>query len=142
MSVYLNLPIPPSVNAAFRNVPGKGRALTREAKAWKDAAAWEIASQHPESISGPVILVMGFERTRGLASGDADNRVKLVQDSIVSAGVIDDDRHVVGAAFSWLPAATGRCHILVVPAGEAPALAFEPSENGVSGAWTVREVAA
>ena len=142
MSVYLNIPLPPSANAAFRNVPGKGRALTREAKAWKDAAAWEIAAHRPESVTGPVILVMGFERTRGLASGDADNRNKLAIDALVSAGVIDDDRHVVGAAFSWLPAATGRCHILMVPADEAPALAFELSENGVSGAWTVREVAA
>lgn len=37
-------PAPPSVNNLYRNVPGRGRVVTREYQAWRDEAALLIGS--------------------------------------------------------------------------------------------------
>lgn len=130
--VTLTVPMPPSVNNAFVNLRRGGRAKSRATKDWESHALWHVKAQHPPIVAGPVLILLGFERTA--ASADADNRVKLTLDLLVKAGVIEDDRFVVGAAFSWLPPANRMAHVVVAPA-EHTHLQFLPSHDGAAGGW-------
>lgn len=132
--VTLTMPMPPSVNNAFINLRRGGRAKSRAAKDWESHALWHVKAQRLPIVTGPVLVVFGFER--GSASADADNRVKLALDLLVKAGVIEDDRFVVGAAFSWLPPANGLAHVSVTRAG-ALTLDFHPSQDGAAGGWLI-----
>lgn len=130
--VSLTMPMPPSVNNAFRNLARGGRAKTQATKDWESHALWHVKAQRLPVVTGPVLVVFGFERRS--VSADVDNRVKLALDLLVKAGVIEDDRFVVGGAFSWLPPANGLCHITVARAGRAT-VEFVPSQDGAAGAW-------
>jgi Holliday junction resolvase RusA-like endonuclease len=132
--VSLIMPMPPSVNGAFVNNRRGGRSLSEAAKRWKDEALWRIRIQRPGSVAGPVIIVLGFERGINCKRGDVDNRVKLTLDSLVSAGVIQDDRFVVGFAASWLPPSSGLCHCVVIPARPVT-LRFHPAHDRAAGGW-------
>lgn len=132
--ISLTMPMPPSLNGAFRNIATGGRAKTQKTKDWEAHALWRVKAQRLPLVSGPTIIVFGFERSSSRQAADADNRVKLAQDLLVKAGVIEDDRHVVGVAFSWLPPANQLCHCLVMQA-QAAAFEFHPSHDGAAGAW-------
>jgi Holliday junction resolvase RusA-like endonuclease len=144
--VSLTMPMPPSVNNAFKTVRRKrrnesgqvtevlARALTEAAQTWKDEALWRIRIQRPPLVTGPVVIVWGFERAATMLSADASNRIKLAEDALVSAGVIEDDRFVVGGAFSWLPPSSGLCHCLVIPA-RSITLTFQPAHECAAGGW-------
>lgn len=91
--LVLNLPLPPSVNALFANVPGRGRVRTREYKRWSIAAlnyAWLSKPQggfpHFEGAFDVQITVPLKMR------GDVDNRIKPVLDWLKKpADIISDD---------------------------------------------------
>lgn len=122
--------MPPSVNRGYRN-----RAIkTRERRDWEGHALWHLKAQRLPVVAGPAVLVMGFERPS--LTADADNRIKYTQDILVSAGVIADDRFVVGGLYSWLPPASGLVHVAVVPCQHFGAT-FHPSPDGAAGAWTI-----
>jgi len=131
--VYFTLPTPPSTNALFRNVAGRGRVKT---KLYKDFIAYGLSAirqQRVEPVKGRVVMVMGIERANMRA--DIDNHVKALLDVIVKAGVLEDDRYVTGFAASWLPPAEGVAHVMIAPV--APLiLAFEPAGDGVYGGFT------
>lgn len=93
------IPVPPSTNALFRNVAGKGRVRTERYKTWAQAAGWAINMQKPQKISGPVALDITMERQRSTA--DLSNRIKGLEDLLVTMGVIDDDKHVQAIAIRW-----------------------------------------
>lgn len=132
--VSLTMPMPPSVNNAFINLRRGGRAKSRQAKDWESHSLWHVKAQRLPVITGPVIVIFGFERHTNAA--DADNRVKLAQDLLVKAGVIEDDRFVVGAAFSWLPPANGLAHITVTRADRVT-IEFHRSHDGAAGGWII-----
>ncbi len=97
-NVHLRLPLPPSTNGLYRNVCGRGRVLTGEAKAWKLFAGSLIMAERMRhggtlAIPGPVAVhaVMTFPT----AAGDLDNRAKALLDALVDGRVIDDDRRVM-----------------------------------------------
>lgn len=132
--VHLTMPMPPSVNNAFINRRAGGRAKSPRAKDWESHALWYVKAQRPPLLTGPVIVVFGFERTSMTA--DADNRLKLALDLLVTAGVLGDDRNVVGLAASWMPAANGLAHVMIAPL-HAAALEFHVSQDGASGTWVM-----
>lgn len=132
--ITLTMPMPPSVNQAYRNLPKGGRALTKVARDWEGHALWHVKAQRLPIITGPVVLIFSFERASLRA--DASNRFKLTEDILVKAGVIEDDRFVTGAAFSWVPRANGLCHILVAPC-RAMSLRFDPSQDGACGGFSM-----
>lgn len=81
------LPIAPSVNSLYRNVPGRGRAKTGLYINWLAEAGWVLKSQRPAPVVGHYelhIVVPGFR-------GDLDNRIKATSDLLVEHGIVEDD---------------------------------------------------
>lgn len=96
----LTLPIPPSANTIFRNVPGRGRVKTAAYVKWRaDAALGLRVIQKAGHIDGPVAIHIRVKRLR--KNSDIDNRIKPTLDALVEAGVIEDDRHVQRVSAEW-----------------------------------------
>lgn len=86
----IRLPAPPSVNAAYRNVSGRGRAKTKAYRDWLvEADNYLLAQRHTiGDFSGRLSIRIRIpEKTRG----DVSNRIKLIEDFLVSRGVTGDD---------------------------------------------------
>lgn len=130
--VEFTMPTPPSTNTLYRNVRGKGRVKTA---AYHDFIAMGIAAirgQRVQPIAGNVLAVFGVERMS--KSADIDNRLKAMLDTIVKAGVIEDDRFVTAIAISWLPKANGLSWVRILPEQETT-ITFHPSPEGACGGW-------
>lgn len=84
----LNLPMPPSVNGLYFNVPGRGRVPSGNYQRWKDAADAALWTQKRAPIVGPVAVTVTLQ-----AKGrfDLDNKVKAVLDFLVRHALIADD---------------------------------------------------
>lgn len=85
----LRLPVPPSVNSLYANVPGVGRITSRRYKQWQKEAGWQILIQKPTRVYGPYTLSITLPRKM---RGDISNRVKAVEDVLVELSVTPDDR--------------------------------------------------
>ncbi|MFG1260058.1 RusA family crossover junction endodeoxyribonuclease [Xanthobacter flavus] len=90
MTVVLTLLTPPpSLNGAFRNVPGKGRVKTKAYKDWRQDAAWQIKAQRPPRFGETVAISIQVPRS---VKADLDNLNKAVLDALQDAGVVANDR--------------------------------------------------
>lgn len=127
----VHVPVPPSVNKLFRNVPGKGRAKTREYRDWQAVARRELRRQKPTFFDGKVVILITVERHD--KSSDIDNRVKALLDALKGI-VIVDDKHVVAFATCWAPKDIGVARIAVMPACDL-GLTFRLHADGGSGGW-------
>lgn len=92
--VSFALPLPPSTNNLYVNVPGKGRAKSAAYRKWLKAAGGVLASFSGVHVPSPVavhILVHGKCDRR-----DGDNFFKATLDAVKAAGLIEDDslKHV------------------------------------------------
>ena len=94
----ITLPVPPSVNAMYRNVPKVGRVKTGAYKAWQKDAALMVG--HHEPITGPVVVSMAIPEN---GRRDLDNHAKPILDFINKRGLIDSDRCkcVRGISMVW-----------------------------------------
>jgi Holliday junction resolvase RusA-like endonuclease len=87
------LPVAPSTNNLFFNVPGRGRIKSTEYNRWLCDAGVLLKQQSPAAMMGAVEVTIRIpEKTRG----DLDNRIKAPLDLLVKHGVIEDDRFVRG----------------------------------------------
>lgn len=102
--MHLAIPIPPSVNSAWRNVAGKGRVRTKEYRVWAAEAGWALKVQRAPHIGGKVTVDIGVAR---IPNADVDNRIKPVLDLLVKMNVIDDDRYVEKVSAEWRDDITG-----------------------------------
>lgn len=132
--VEFTVPCPPSVNALYRNVPGRGRVKTTAYYDYTTLAVTAIKRQRVPHVAGHVVMVIGVERARN--TSDISNRIKALEDCIVKAGVIEDDRFVTATAITWLPAANGLAWVHIRPA-EKFTLEFHPSKDAATGGWVV-----
>lgn len=132
--VEFNMPMPPSVNELYRNKPGRGRVKTAKYFDYVAMGMAAIRRQKIDPIPGRVLIVLGVERNS--LSADIDNRLKATFDTIVKAGVIEDDRFITGHAVAWLPKANGLAWIKVLPV-QRVTLEFQPSPDGACGGWFV-----
>lgn len=132
VAVTFQLPVPPSVNELFRNVPGKGRVKTRVYDDWRAHALTSIRLQRLAPVGGYVLIRLNIEMVGDRA--DLDNRVKAIFDAIVDAELIRDDSLVTGFLVGKLPPANGLAHIEIRPA-EAVTVDFRPSHDGARGGW-------
>lgn len=89
----LRLPLPPSVNAAYANIPGVGRIASKRLKDWKKEAGWQILIQKPQRVYGPYKLEIMIPRS---TRGDASNRIKAAEDLLVALRITPDDRFCEG----------------------------------------------
>jgi crossover junction endodeoxyribonuclease RusA len=87
----INLPTPPSVNALYRNVNGRGRVKSSAYKAWLiDADAYFLVQKRRLTpVNGQYELAIKVPNVRG----DIDNRIKAISDFLVSREITPDDRH-------------------------------------------------
>ena len=89
--ITLVLPLPPSVNAAYRNTR-RGRAKTAAYIEWLGSAGCYLIQQKEwkkHKIVGAYALDIQVHPD---IKGDIDNRIKLISDLLVSIEVINDDR--------------------------------------------------
>lgn len=93
MTFTVTLPLPPSANKLFANVPGKGRVKTKAYARWRRNAILAIFAQvrADRRVGGPVSLSLCVPS--GMR-GDLDNRLKAAIDALVASNRIDDDKHV------------------------------------------------
>ena len=112
--ISLVLSMPPSTNTLYRNVPGKGRVRTARYRTWAVSAGWELKSQKPKPIDGPVDIRVAIGPPR--KGWDADNRVKAVSDLLVEHRLIEDDSWptVRSVHAEWHPEIDG-CVVSVFP---------------------------
>lgn len=90
------LPWAPSVNQAYFNKTGGGRAKTSKARLFADAAGAELAAQRVplRKLSHPMAITLIQHTSASL--GDVDNGIKLALDVLKHWGVIaDDNRKIV-----------------------------------------------
>ena len=96
--VALTLPLGPSVNMAWVNVPGKGRCRSPEYRRWHKQAFDELTLQKPGRIAGRYAVVISVGRIKRRC--DLDNRVKCLLD-LLSGVVTDDDSNCERLSIGW-----------------------------------------
>lgn len=87
----LTLPLPPSLNNAYRNLKGKGRVLTRESREYKQRCAMLATGQGARVLDGDVVIAGTIylpSRRR-----DLSNCIKLLEDALKGV-CYHDDRQV------------------------------------------------
>jgi Holliday junction resolvase RusA-like endonuclease len=107
---FKEIPVPPTVNSAYRNVPGRGRVASKAYSSWRRAFNYwamnlgtnidtakavvqtKIAAGAPLSISlvfvlGKMSLLCRDGRTK---KWDVSNRIKLIEDALCGLLEIDD----------------------------------------------------
>lgn len=93
------IPMPPSLNHAFANVPGKGRVRSKAYKAWAEEAGWMIKARKNGTVLGPVSVTLDICPPNKRAM-DLDNRLKPALDLLVDCGVLSDDSNKIVKAVS------------------------------------------
>lgn len=97
----ITLPMPPSTNSLF---PGQRRRYrSAEYEAWITEAGWELKRQRPPKAAGRVSLLIEVAEPKTKRAQDVTNRIKAVEDLLVSHGVIqgDDQRYVRRVTAEW-----------------------------------------
>jgi len=95
----ITLPLPVSVNRLWRN--GKGRTFrSPQYRCWLTEAGWELRTQRPKLIAGPVSVTIAAGRP-DRRRRDIDNLAKSLLDLLVAHQVIEDDANVVKFTAGW-----------------------------------------
>jgi len=105
------IPIPPSTNALYRNVQGRGRVKTQRYLTWQRAAGNAIAAQETHPIHGDVEVSIFVPRDN---RRDIDNYCKATLDLLVMHKLIDDDRYITVLHVTKLDRANDKKHCTVV----------------------------
>lgn len=105
-AISFDLPMPPSVNSMYRNVPGKGRVKTKDAKKWATEAGWMLVAQRNRDgrhkcITGSVEVEVTAYRPASKRR-DLDNILKALLDLLTSTKTIADDSQVVAINARWV----------------------------------------
>ena len=88
--IEIRLPLPPSVNGLYANIPGKGRVKSSGYRKWINAAGWALIEQKPATVSGDYDMWLYFEWPDNRRR-DIGNLEKAVSDLLVTHKVIEDD---------------------------------------------------
>jgi crossover junction endodeoxyribonuclease RusA len=105
-ALTFELPMPPSVNKMYRNVPGKGRAKTKDAKVWAHEAGWILVTQRNRTgrhkcLTGAIEVEVSAYRPASRRR-DLDNILKAILDLLTSTQTIADDSQVVAINARWV----------------------------------------
>lgn len=112
--LVVDLPLPPSTNHAYRNAPGRGRALTDEARRWQTGAAALTRGALREQMTAPLAPPLALSLFVYLANQrrDLDNCIKLAQDAVCAALGVDDRQ--VAELHAYRALAKETPHLVVV----------------------------
>lgn len=116
--VILELPTPPSVNAAYANRKGgkgRGRYKTALYKAWLECAD-AFLLQQKRALNGRIPVTGECELSIRLPAnvrGDASNRIKVCEDYLVSRGITGDDKHNRKVSIERDASLDGHCVVTV-----------------------------
>lgn len=99
--ITISIPVPPSVNGAWCNVPGRGRVKSAAYRKWSADAGMlaKVQVAGKPQITGPLVVSIRCERPR--AGADVDNRIKPVLDLLTDIRLIGDDSQVVKVSCEW-----------------------------------------
>lgn len=97
--VTLTLPLPPTVNNAWVNVPGKGRVRSEGYRRWHKTAFAEMCLQKPGRIEGAFSVVINAGKVNRRC--DIDNRIKGVLD-LLKGEVVEDDSLCERVSAAWV----------------------------------------
>lgn len=89
--------VPPSSNHLFATV-GKYRVKSREYRAWRDSAQWQLKIQFPKLTDKPVCVEYAMRRPG--PTSDVENRIKPLSDSLTGI-VLKDDSQIVDLRIRW-----------------------------------------
>jgi Holliday junction resolvase RusA-like endonuclease len=106
-AISLVLPMPVSVNAAYRNVPGVGRVKTRAYRDWATEAALLMKLQARGSIAGAYAIHVEIDRP-DKRRRDLSNMLKVLEDTIVAQGLVEDDSLCDRIKMAWTDKIEGR----------------------------------
>jgi len=95
--IVLKLPIPPSINAAYANQRkgwgGRGRYKTAQYKTWeREADALLLAQRGWAQVTDARSYALHITLPSTMR-GDITNRIKVLEDYLVSRAITPDDRH-------------------------------------------------
>lgn len=92
MTIQFTLPMPPSINRTYK--VGQGRFYKDNgATAWSTEAQWYMKAEGVQKLpEGRYGLSIWFDGLR--KNADLDNRVKIIQDTLQAAGIIENDKHI------------------------------------------------
>ena len=105
--IVIDLPFPPSVNAAYGNNKGSGRGRYRTPayESWIKQAGLLWLTQRPsceiKTIIGHYTLKIVLNPPTSLRRRDLGNFEKPLSDFIVSHGVVEDDSLCLSLALVW-----------------------------------------
>jgi hypothetical protein len=85
------VPMPPSTNTLFVNIPGRGRVKNGKYRTWQ-LEAIPILRASLKPVQGAVRMHYGLVLGTSFR-GDISNRIKALEDAVVEAGVIEGDTH-------------------------------------------------
>ncbi len=106
-AISLVLPMPPSINEAYRNVPGVGRVKTSKCRSWIAWAAFEMKRQARGSIAGAYAIHVEIDRPDNRRR-DLSNFLKVLEDTIVAQGLVEDDSLCERIKMRWTQKIEGR----------------------------------
>lgn len=89
--ITIQLPLPPSANRYWRMFRGR-MVVSAEARAYKTEAGWIAKASGAEVLTGPVVLSIDVYRER--KSGDLDNKIKVILDSLQGQLYLNDSQIV------------------------------------------------
>lgn len=99
----ITLPIPPSVNAAYANIPGKGRVKTKRYRNWVVLANSYLIKQSGalKAIEGQV-GIMYCMNVPDKRKRDCANYEKILSDFLVANKIIEDDSLIRINVQQWM----------------------------------------
>lgn len=106
-ALSLILPLPVSINAAYRNVLHVGRVKTTAYKNWLTEAKLLTLTQPRGRIEGPYAIHVEIDRP-DKRRRDLSNLLKTLEDFIVAQGYVEDDSLCERIKMAWTDSVPGR----------------------------------
>lgn len=114
--------MPPSANSLRKSFIRGDKVFSAKSDkyaAWREAALWEIANQKVGRIQGPYSLSIAVQRHwRSKRARDIDNVIKPISDTLVKAGIIDDDFLAESIFAKWADNLDGNAVVVIVQQAE------------------------
>jgi crossover junction endodeoxyribonuclease RusA len=121
-AITVILPVPPSVNAMYRNVLRVGRVKTAAYKTWQaEALQSAIAHGAKGQIAGPYAIHIEIDRPDIKRRRDLGNYLKAIEDFCVAARYVTDDSLCQRIKMAWtdrIEARPGPVRVWLISTGD------------------------